>query len=46
MLGLRLDEPLPLEGLEAAIDDDALRAHGARRARSWPPARAGRRPSR
>ncbi len=24
MLGLRLDEPLPLAGLEAAIDDDAL----------------------
>ena len=24
MLGLRLDEPLPLDGLEAAIDDDAL----------------------
>ena len=24
MLGLRLDEPLPLAGLEAALDADAL----------------------
>ena len=25
LLGLRLDEPLPLAGLEAAMDEDALR---------------------
>ena len=38
MLGLRLDEPLPLAGLEEALDRDALDA--ARAAR--PRARAGR----
>ena len=31
MLGLRLDEPLPLGGLEAAVDGDGARAAGAAR---------------
>ena len=33
MLGLRLDEPLPLAGLEPVIDRRCARADGARRAR-------------